>query len=186
MVWFLRKETIFIGCIRMEKINFYIKNAQVARDKTVAALVQNYLNKVKNNLITMRLLFELNNKKPKKLMKIPNGYDSNEWVVITGYYAMYTAALALLAKIGFRSKNHAATLLILEECFVKNKHLDKKDVLLIKNAQFQKEEIEKVSDARHKREIAQYSITKQTTGDIAEKIKNDAYDFVNKVELILT
>ena len=38
------------------------------------------------------------------------------------------------------------------------------------------------SDARHKREIAQYSITKQTTKDIAEKIKKDSYDFINKCE----
>jgi hypothetical protein len=30
-----------------------------------------------------------------------------------------------------------------------------------------------------------YSITKQTTKEIAEKIQKDAYDFVNKIELIL-
>ena len=47
------------------------------------------------------------------------------------------------------------------------------------------EEIEKLSDARHKREIAQYSITKQTTKSIAEKIKKDAYDFINKCEEIV-
>ena len=98
---------------------------------------------------------------------------------------MYTSALAFLSKAGFRSKNHAATLLMLEEHFVKKKHLDEKDLLLIKNAQFQREEIENLSEARYKREIAQYSVTKQTTKNIAEKIKKDSYDFVNKVELIL-
>jgi len=56
---------------------------------------------------------------------------------------------------------------------------------LLKNAVFQKEELEKLSEARHQREIAQYSITKQTTKDIAEKIKKDAYSFVNTVEEIL-
>jgi uncharacterized protein (UPF0332 family) len=38
---------------------------------------------------------------------------------------------------------------------------------------------------RQKREIAQYSITKQTTKAIAEKIKKDAYDFINKCEEVL-
>jgi len=169
----------------MRKIDFYLKNGQIVRDKTIVSLSQKYLEKAKNNLITMRLLSELNDKKARGLLQIPKDYDSNEWVVICGYYTMYTAALALLAKIGFRSKNHVATILLLEEYFVKKNHLDKKDLLLIENAQFHKEEVEKISDARHKREIAQYSITKQTTKSIAEKIKKDAYSFVNKVQEIL-
>lgn len=166
----------------MKKIDFYLKKGQIVKDKTTIILARRYLEKAKNNLITMRILFELNNKKVKKLLEIPFDYNSNEWVVITGYYAMYTSALALLAKIGFRSKNHTATLFVLEEYFVKKKHLDENDLLLIKNAFFQKEEIEKLSDARQKREIAQYSITKETTKDIAKKIKEEAYIFVNKCE----
>ena len=169
----------------MKKIKFYLKEGQIKRDKTIVALAQKYLDKAKNNLITMKILSELNKEKQKKLLNIPKDYDSNEWVVICGYYAMYSSALALLSKIGFKSKNHSATLFVLEEYFVKKKHLEEKDLLLIKNAQFQKKEIEKLSDARHKREIAQYSITKQTTKDIAEKIKKDSYEFVNKCEEIL-
>ena len=170
----------------MEKIDFYLKNGQIVRDKTFINLAQRYLNKARNNLITMNILSELNNEKARQLLKIPRDYDSNEWVVVCGYYAMYTSALSILAKIGFRSKNHAATLFILEEFFVKKRHLKEEDLLLIKNAQFQKEEIEKLSDARHKREIAQYSVTKQMTKEIAEKIKKEAYLFVNKCEEILT
>jgi uncharacterized protein (UPF0332 family) len=167
-------------------INFYLKKGQLIKDGNAASLSQGYLKKAKQNILTMKILSEIQeNKKVRDLLKIPSYYNSDEWVVITGYYAMYTAALALLAKIGFRSKNHSATLLILEEYFVKKKGLDKKDLSLIKHAQFQKEEIEKISEARHKREIAQYSITKQTTKDIAKKIKEDAYTFVNKVEEIL-
>lgn len=167
-------------------INFYLKKGQLIKDRNVASLSKGYLEKAKHNLLTMKILSEIQeNKKARNLLEIPSYYNSNEWIVITGYYAMYTAALALLAKIGLRSKNHSATLLILEEYFLKKKSLDEKDLSLIKNAQFQKEEIERISDARHKREIAQYSITKQTTKDIAEKIKKDAYAFVNKVEEIL-
>lgn len=169
----------------MKRIDFYLKNGQIVKDKTVVTLAKKYLDKARSNLITMNIIHDLNNKKIKDLLKIPEDYDPNEWVVICGYYAMYTSALALLAKIGFRSKNHTATILALEEHFVKNKHLNEKDLSLIKNAQFQKEEIEKLSDARHKREIAQYSITKETEKVIAEKIKTDAFSFVNKVEEIL-
>ena len=169
----------------MEKIDFYLNKEQIIKDKTVVTLAKKYLDKSRNNLVTMNLLSELSNQKTIELLKIPEDYDPNEWVVITGYYAMYMAALALLAKIGFRSKNHTATLLMLEEYFVKKKHLGKEDLLLIKNAQFHKEEIEKISDARNKREIAQYSITKETTRKISEKIKKDSYNFVNKVEEIL-
>lgn len=169
----------------MRKIDFYLKKKQVVKDNTVVTLATRYLEKARNDLITMNILSESNNKKIRDLLNIPKDYDSYEWVVICGYYAMYSAALALLAKIGFRSKNHTATLLILDEYFVKKKHLKEEDLLLIKNAQFQKDELEKLSDARHKREIAQYSVTKQTTKKIAEKIKNDAYSFVNKCEEIL-
>lgn len=63
--------------------------------------------------------------------------------------------------------------------------MDKDFLLTLKNALFQKEEIEKLSDARHKREITQYSITKGTTEEIAKKIKKDAYEFIDKIELIL-
>lgn len=169
----------------MKKIDFYLKKVQVVKDKTIMFLSKRYLSKARNNLITINILSEINKDELKKQLEIPSDYDSNEWVVICGYYAMYSAALSLIASLGFRSKNHSATIAILEEYFVKRKHLDKKDLLLIKNALFQKEEIEKLSDARQKREIAQYSVTKQVTKEIAEKIKTDAYIFVNKTEEII-
>lgn len=172
--------------MKMRKINLYLKKGQIARDESVRALAKKHLEKAKNNIITMQILFEIeNNKKARKLLAIPENYDANEWAVICGYYAMYSCALSLISKIGFRSKNHAATLLILNEFFVKKNYLKAEELRIIQNAQFQKEEIEKISDARHNREIAQYSITKQTTKEIAEKIKIDAFYLINKVEEIL-
>jgi len=169
-----------------DKIKFYLDREHIIRDKNVVVLARKYLEKAQKNLLTTQILSEINrNSKVREILKIPKDYDSNEWVVITGYYAMYSSALALLAKIGFRSKSHTATLIILDELFVKKKLMDSELLLTLKNAFIKKEELEKLSDARHKREIAQYSITKDTTRDIAEKIKKDAYEFVNKVELIL-
>jgi len=167
----------------MKTIKFYIKKGILIKDKSVEKLANTYLIKAKNNLTTLKLLSEIqSNKIFREKLNLPENYSAYEWITITGYYAMYTSALALLAKIGFRSKNHTATLFALEEYFVKKKILDEKSFLLIKNALLQKQELENLSDAKHKREIAQYSITKQTTKDIANKIQKDAYDFVNKVE----
>ena len=170
----------------IRSIEFYIKRELLIKDVTVKRLANEYLAKAKNNLITLKILDELqDDKTSRKRLNIPESYSTYEWVVITGYYAMYTAAISLLAKVGYRSKNHTATLCVLEEFFVKKKILDEDILMLLKSAMFHKEEIEKLSDARHKREIAQYSITKQTTKSIAEKIKKDAYDFVNKCEEII-
>ena len=48
----------------------------------------------------MSLLSDINtNKKARDLLKIPSDYNSDEWVVIAGYYAMYASALSLIAKI---------------------------------------------------------------------------------------
>ena len=170
----------------MNSIDFFIKKEQLSKDESVKLLAKRFLGKAKTNLITMNILYELNkNQKVRELLNIPSEYDPMEWVAITGYYAMYTSALALLAKIGFRSKNHTATLTILEEVFVKKKILSKNDLGLLKNAVFQKEEIERISKAKEKREIAQYSVTKNTTEQIAEKIRKDAISFVNKVESLV-
>jgi len=170
----------------IRSIKFYIRRELLIKDDSAKRLTNEYLSKAKNNIITLRILDELQNDKEfRKKYNIPTDYSTYEWVVITGYYAMYTAAISLLAKIGYRSKNHTATLCVLEEFFVKKMILDEDILILLKSALFHKEEIEKLSDARHKREIAQYSITKQTTKDIAEKIKKDSYDFINKCEEII-
>jgi len=158
----------------------------ITRDDSVKNLSLRYLDKAKNNLVTMNILSELsNNKKARGMLNIPLDYQSDEWVVIAGYYAMYSAALALIAKRGYKSKNHSATILLLEEFFIKKNLLSIEDIDLLRNASFHKEELEKLSEARHKREIAQYSVTKQTTKEIAETIKKDAYDFVSKAELLI-
>ncbi len=167
-------------------IKYLIQQGHIAKDNFIKNLSKKYLQKAKKNLATMRLLSEINvNKKARDLLNVSEDYDSDEWVVITGYYAMYSAALALISKIGYRSKNHTATLILLEEFFIKKKLISEEDLGILRKAMLQKEEIEKLSEARHKREIAQYSVTKQTTKEIAESIKKDAYDFVNKVEAII-
>ena len=102
----------------MNNIKKLIKLGYISKDDSIKNLAVKYLRKARNNLITMSLLSEINtNKKARELLSIPSDYDSDEWVVVTGYYAMYSSALALIAKIGYRSKNHTATISLLEEFF---------------------------------------------------------------------
>ncbi len=168
------------------KINELIKKGKIARDESIKGLSYKYLMKAKNNLTTMRLLFEFNsNNKLRDYLKIEEIYTSDEWIVICGYYSMYSSALALLAKIGFKSRNHTATLIVLEEYFVKKKILDEKIYQTLKNVFLKKEELKKISEVKDKREIAQYSATKKTTAEIVREVMVEAYDFVNKIEEIL-
>ena len=168
------------------RIKLLLKRGNIIKDDSFRTLAGKFIEKARTNLITMNLLLELNeDKKVRKLLKIPENYDASEWAVISAYYTMYSSALALIAKIGFKSKTHTATISLLDEFYVKKYLLHKEDLSLISYASLKKEELEQISEARHKREIAQYSVTKQTTKNIAESIKKDAYDFVNKCDKIL-
>ena len=170
----------------MKSIKWFMKEGLLVKDNSFKLIYNKFLEKARNNLITMNLLAEMDkNKQTKDILKLPKDYNADEWIVITGYYSMYSSALALLAKIGFKSKNHTATILVLEEFFIKKNLLNQEDLILLKNASLKKEELRELSEARQKREIAQYSITKQTTREIAEKISKDAKNFVNKCEEIL-
>ena len=64
---------------KMNKINFYLKEGQIVKDKSVITLSQKYLDKSKSNLITMQILSEINiNEKARELLKIPENYNSDE------------------------------------------------------------------------------------------------------------
>ena len=119
------------------------------------------------------------------MLKIPEDYSPNEWVVITAYYSMYMASLAVLAKLGLKSKNHDATVLVLEEFFVKRGLLERNILRMIKDAKLEVEYIRMVRVAKDRREIAQYSPTKRTTKSLAEKTMRDAYKFVERIEELI-
>jgi uncharacterized protein (UPF0332 family) len=164
-------------------INWFVDQSLLIKTPFIGRLAQRFLGKARDNLVTMSILFDLHdNVEARKLLKIPEDYDSSEWVVVCGYYAMYMAALGALAKVGYRSKNHAATVAALETFFVKRQLLAPEHLRMLERAQLEREQIEHLRLAKERREIAQYSVTKETTRSIAQKIKADAYLFVEKIE----
>ncbi|MEW5897285.1 MAG: HEPN domain-containing protein [Nanoarchaeota archaeon] len=160
----------------------FIKKEQLVRDITAKSLAEPYFKKAKSNLITMEILSKV--EKHKELLAIPKEHSTDEWIVVVAYYSMYMAALSLLAKIGFKSKSHTATAVALEEFFVKKKLLDKTQLENLESVRMRKEEVEILKDVKDRREIAQYSVTKRTTKELAEKTKEDARTFVDKIEEI--
>ena len=163
-------------------IKKFIKEKQLIKDSAIKNLAESYLKKSKSNLITMEILSKVENHKT--LLAIPKEHSTDEWIVVVAYYAMYMAALSLIAKLGYRSKSHTATSVALEEFFVKSKLLERNHFINFKNIKMRKEDIETLREVRDRREIASYSVTKRTTKEIAEKTKTDAREFADRVEEI--
>ncbi len=167
-------------------IHIYLKNKSLVKDESYEKLAPEYADKAKSNLITMNILFDINtNEEARKLLNVPEKYSSDEWIIVTAYYAMYSSATALLAKIGYKSTSHSATIVALEHFFLKKELLDDKYLAMFKSALLSKEEIDSISEAKEKREIAQYRVTKEITRKIAEATRKNAYDFVARVEFLL-
>ena len=61
----------------MRKTDWYIKQGQLSKDNSYKNLANKFLQKARQNLITMSILSELNdNKKARDLLKAPKNYDS--------------------------------------------------------------------------------------------------------------
>lgn len=166
--------------------NWFIREGLLTKTPFIQKLAVRFIEKAKSNLITLSILFDLHtNKEVRDTLNVPKDYDSSEWVVVCAYYAMYMAASAALAKISYKSKNHTATVLALETFFVEKQLLEETYLKMIEKAQLEKEYIDNLNLARDRREIAQYSVTKETTRRIAEEIKEDAYKFVERMEKLI-
>jgi len=135
-----------------------------------------HIKKADHNLVVMTDLSELKHE---------------DWVVIAAYYSMYQASLSLLLKIGLSSKEHAATVAVLEYFFGENigkKLLEKFNSLkekkdLLETLTIQEKYIDYLWDIKGARESVQYGV------DIGykenEKIVNHAREFVSKIKLVL-
>jgi len=167
-------------------IKWFIKKDFLVKTPFIQNLASKFIEKARLNLETMNILFDLqNNKEARNILNVPDDYDSNEWVVVCAYYAMYLASLAALAKVNYKSKNHTATVLALETFFVKKQLLENEYLKIIEKAQFKEQYIDNLKLARQKREIAQYNVTKETTQKLANEIRDDAYTFVDRMEKLV-
>lgn len=108
--------------------------------------------------------------------------EFNDWKLIVCYYAIYHAALALITKKGYSSKNHDVTLCLIIKDFY-NSGLSKEDIELLNMLDTQ--DLFFYVQSKQKREDAQYSTKiKYETKDV-EKIRIKTALFISKAEAII-
>lgn len=77
------------------------------RDDEAKKLVPFFMDQAERSLRTAAIIFELSTDTiAKETMRIEKGFESYLWVIVTSYYSMFYAALALLAREGIRVGRH--------------------------------------------------------------------------------
>jgi len=170
------------------KIERYLKKEQIFKSDEHKRLEKPFLAKARKNFSVGNLLFRISEHEDiKKMINLASDFEAYDWIIIVSYYAMYTSALAALARLGFKSKSHAATITVLEHHYVnESKSLESKDLhKLVKAYAISEQLITKLIQTKTKRETAQYDATPAISKEMAKTALNDADEFITKIEEVL-
>ena len=148
----------------------YLESKKVKKETEVQELVQGHLDKANHNLKFVKSTLDLK--------------EFNDWAIVSAYYSIYHASLALCALKGYSTKDHLATLLILIKEFYQ-KELNKEEIEIVGNTTIEKEEVLYYIEAKAKRTKASYSTQKAFDKNEAENLRIKAINFVNKVKEII-
>jgi len=182
-----------------KKIANYLKKERLLKDGEYKKLEKPFMRKSRKNYTVANLLFKISDEEDiRKLLNLSTEFEMFDWVIIVAYYAMYTSALAALAKLGYKSKSHAATIAVLELHYIpekkekkkkeddKNKTLEHKDIhKLVKAHAISEQLISKLLQTKSRRETAQYDATPSITKEMAKTSLDDADEFISKIEEII-
>lgn len=150
--------------------NNYLKRETIRKGATKIE-VEGHLNKAKRNLRFSRSI-------------IDHLKDFYEWSIVSYYYSVYQAALALCATKGYKTKSHIATISILIKFFYPL-HISEEDLKTIAKTIMAEDDIREFVELKNYREDATYSISVEYEKGLAENIGEKAIEFVNKVEQII-
>ncbi|MBL7170019.1 MAG: hypothetical protein ISS48_03295 [Candidatus Aenigmarchaeota archaeon] len=108
-------------------------------------------------------------------------------ILVIYYYAVYHAALALIASKGFSSKSHMATLNVLILKFYHEKKIEKEDVELVAETipTFEKKDVEIITEAKVLRERASYGVSYNFEESLVKNAKMGVVKFIEKTRSIL-
>ena len=170
-----------------QKISLYLKRGQLFKNEEYKKLETPFLTKARKNFTVANLLFQISEQKEmRKILSLSSDFEMYDWAIIVSYYAMYTSSLSALAKIGYKSKSHAATITILKYNFVKSKKLELKEISkLTKAYELSEHLITKLLQTKSKRETAQYDATPSITREMAKSALRDANEFITRIEDML-
>ena len=147
-----------------------------------------FLNKARHNLRVALALLQLSeNKDIKKAIGEKEEFQCYDWVINASYYSMYQAALGLLAKIGYKSEDHSATIDALHYFFVLEGFLEDyyvKELILAKK--LEESYVQELVKTKQERKSSQYSSLIEISKEKAHQLAENAKRFVNRLsELIL-
>lgn len=146
-------------------------NKKIIRIGATKIEVEGHLFKAKRNLqLSRRIIDEFK--------------DFYEWSIVSYYYAVYQAALALCAIKGYNTKSHAATIAILVKFFYPA-HITKDDLKTVVKTMMAEGDIREFVELKNYREDATYSISVDYEKELAESLGEKAIDFINKAERII-
>ena len=111
---------------RKKDFQRYIKLKKIKKEIEVQELIQGHISKADHNLRFVKFTIELK--------------EFNDWAIVSAYYSIYHASLALCALKGYSTKDHLATLLILINEFYQ-KGLNKEKIETVGNTTIEKEEV---------------------------------------------
>lgn len=163
-IWLENKER------RQKDFEKYVKFKKIKPEREIKELVQGHLNKADHNLKFVKSALDLK--------------EFNDWAIVSSYYAVYHASLALCALKGYSTKDHLATLLILIKDFYQ-KELDKEDIEMINRTAIEKEDVLYYIEAKAERKKASYSTKVIFDEEGVERLRKKAIVFVNKVKEIV-
>ena len=159
---------LFLNKDYLEKqIKFFRDNKQIRKIEPNKELVLSHLQKAKHNLN----FFKLNKK-----------YEEyKDWQIVSLYYSLYHASLALITNKNYYSKNHYATIMLL----IKEYSISKDEAELIKKLSMGKSEAELYTNLKRDRHDASYSTDIKFTKEIIEDYQREVIKFINKAEEII-
>src|SRR3989344_7821313 len=146
---------------RVEKdFQRYLK---IKMETEVDALIKGHLEKADHNLKFVANTLDLK--------------SFNDWAIVSAYYAIYHASLALCVSKGYSTKDHLATLLILIKEFYR-RELSKEEIEMVSRTTLEKEEVLYYVEAKNQRSKASYSTDILFNEKEAEKLQKRAIGFV--------
>jgi len=122
---------------------------KITKEKETKELIQGHLEKADHNLKFTKSTLEMK--------------EFNDWAVVSAYYSIYHASLALCALKGYSTKDHDATLLVLIREFYR-RGLERDEIEAVGNIGIEKEEVLHYVEARGRRKAASYSTRAILTG----------------------
>ena len=153
-----------------EDFNNYFKTKKIKEEVEVRELVEGHIQKADHNLKFVKSTLDLE--------------EFNDWAIVSAYYAIYHASLALCALKGYATKDHSATLLVIIKEFYK-KELNKEEIGLIGDTTLEKEEVLYYVEAKNKRHSASYSTNINFEKSQVEFLRLKAIAFVSKAKEII-